>query len=300
MLFTRFKETAQKYFNKLALNTMTYGELLALVESECGGGVLVDILRASRLNKPCVILPHNKIGIELPQELPDEFCLVLWSSGTSGGNRKPVILTETMLIANANNSIKCNEITPIDVIYTVCSMKHTGGINAQSLPALLAGAHVVVESFNAFSFFRRIGELEATITHLVPRMMTALNQVDWRSVPTLKTVMCGSDCVEKWHVEFFINRGCGFIINYGLTEAGPIIINHHFKQGDDLSVFNYGVPLGTKAWCETVFTGRQLGLIGEEVKYGCILTGDCVFLREGWFMYEGRVNAGCKIIPKAY
>lgn len=300
MLFTRFKSIVEKYPLRPALNDLNYRELLELVEAPSGGGVLVDILRAARLNRPCVVLPLNQDGILPATDLPDGFCLVLWSSGSSGGPRRPVVLTDRMLCSNADNAIGCNGITHQDVIYTVCSMRHTGGINAQSLPALLAGAHVVVEPFNAFAFFRRIGEIEATITHIVPRMMTALRGVDGVPTPTLRTVMCGSDCVQRWHVEFFTDRGCHFIINYGLTEAGPIIINHRFEPGDDLSIFNSGVPLGTVAWCETVFTGRQLGLIGDSVVDGSLLTGDCVYLHGDWYIYRGRLSADCKIIPKAY
>lgn len=300
MLFTRFKAVAEKYSGRPAINGMTYGELLELVEAPSGGGVLVDILRAARQNRPLVVLPLNETGISNGERFADEFCLVLWSSGSSGV-RKPIVLTDKMLCANADNAIQCNGITHEDVVYTVCSMRHTGGINAQSLPALLAGAHVIVEPFNAFTFFRRIVEIGATITHIVPRMMKALRGVSDVLTPTLRTVMCGSDCVERWHVEFFIERGCDYIINYGLTEAGPIIINHRFKPGDDTSIFERGVPLGTVAWCELVFAGSQLGLIGDCVMGGSVLTGDCVYKNGDWYIYRGRlVNGNCQIIAKAY
>jgi acyl-CoA synthetase (AMP-forming)/AMP-acid ligase II len=300
MLFNKFKSIAQKYPTRLALNDLTYQQLLDLVESPSGGGILADILRASRLNQPLIVLPLDQKNISLAEDLPDEFCLVLYSSGSSGTIRKPIILTDTMLCANADNAIECNMISHEDVVYTVCSLHHTGGINAQSIPALLVGAHVVTESFNAYNFFRRIAEIGATITHIVPRMMTALSKVKRVSTPTLHTVMCGSDCVEKWHVEFFIESGCDFIINYGLTEAGPIIINHRFQPGDDLSIFNYGVPLGTRSWCRTVIIGPQLCLLGDSVINKSLQTGDCVYMRGEWFIYSGRVTAGCKIIPKNY
>jgi non-ribosomal peptide synthetase component E (peptide arylation enzyme) len=298
MLFTAFKATAEKYPHRPALNDLTYMELLSLIEGDNGGGVLADIIRASRLKKNIVVEPLNNDGIQ-PAEECEGFCLVLWSSGSSGV-RKPIYITEDMLLANAKNSIECNNITHEDIVYTVCSMCHTGGINAQSLPALLAGAHVVVEPFNAFTFFRRINKIGATITHVVPRMIQALMKVERRGASTLKTVMCGSDCVTADDVRFFTHLDCDFILNYGLTEAGPIIINHRFRLGDDLSIFNHGVPLGTRTWCRTVIIGSQLALLGDCVQDGSILTGDCVYMRDEWFIYRGRVSAGCQIIPKAY
>jgi non-ribosomal peptide synthetase component E (peptide arylation enzyme) len=300
MLFNRFKDVAEKYAHRSALNNLSYGELLALVESDSGGdSVLIDILRASRMKTTVVVPPLNVNDIVPFDNSVDEFSLVLWSSGSSG-TRKPIVLTEVMLLSNADNAIECNGITAKDVVYTVCSMRHTGGINAQSLPALLAGAHVVVEPFNAFTFFNRINEIGATITHVVPRMIEVLRKVERKGAPTLKTVMCGSDCISADDVRYFTHLDCDFILNYGLTEAGPIIINHRFKLGDDLSIFKYGVPLGTKAWCRTALIGSQLALLGDCVQDGSLLTGDCVYMRNEWYIYRGRVSAGCQIIPKAY
>jgi hypothetical protein len=300
MLFTKFKAVAEKYVDRPALNGMSYGELLALVEGDSGGeGVLIDILRGSRTGRPVVAHPLNTDGIIPFEGDVDGFALVLWSSGSSGP-RKPIVITETMLVANALNAIECNGITHQDVVYTVCSMRHTGGINAQSLPALLAGAHVVVEPFNAFTFLRRVNELGATITHVVPRMIQILRGVERRSVPTLRTVMCGSDCVERSHIEYFNDLGCDFIINYGLTEAGPVIINHRFRPGDDLSIFDSGIPLGTRAWCRTLMLGPQLFLLGDPVMGGSLATGDGVYMRDEWYIYRGRIiNGHCQIIPKA-
>lgn len=299
MLFTTFKATAEKYPLRLALNDLSYAELLMMVESDDDNGcVLTRILRAARRQQNIIVKPMNTNDIKQAKSRIG-FYLVLWSSGSTG-IREPVYITEDMILANAKNSIECNAITPEDIVYTVCSMSHTGGINAQSLPALLAGAHVITEEFNAFTFFRRINELGATITHVVPRMLPVLMRMEHKATPTLKTVMCGSDCIDVKYVEFFNSLGCDFIINYGLTEAGPVIISHRFKPNDDLTIFDHGVPLGTKTWANAVIIGPQLCLIGKSVIDGSMVTDDCVYMRDDWFMYQGRVSAGCKIIPKAY
>ena len=68
MLFTRFKETAEKYYNRPALNGVLYYELLEIVEegtynpvADCGTArTIIDILIASRHGKPIVVPPLVK------------------------------------------------------------------------------------------------------------------------------------------------------------------------------------------------------------------------------------------------
>jgi len=91
------------------------------------------------------------------------------------------------------------------------------------------------------------------------------------------------------------------MINYGLTQAGPITVNHIFNPGDDLSVFERGVPLGTKRWCQTRIVGNELELRGDStIVDEWLATDDCVEEWGGWLLYQGRKSAGCKIIPKSY
>jgi acyl-coenzyme A synthetase/AMP-(fatty) acid ligase len=150
----------------------------------------------------------------------------LFSSGSSSGARKQLFMSERMIMANAKNAVECQQITDRDRILTVCSLNHTGGLSAQTIAGLLCGAYNLIEQFNAFNFFKLLQQHNITVTHLIPVHIDALIKVNSELViPNLRLTVAGSDCVHKHHVEFWINRGVNFIMNYGMTESGPIIIN---------------------------------------------------------------------------
>jgi acyl-CoA synthetase (AMP-forming)/AMP-acid ligase II len=311
MLFNTLLTVAEKYPNKLAINDITYLNLINLVKSRvystvCENtsvDVLLDILTAAYHNKPIFILPkYHREEITIPEHIDNtRFQIVLYSSGSTG-TRKQIIISEEMILKNATNSVNCQSLNSEDKILTVCSLNHTGGINAQTIAGLTIGAHIIVKEFNPFNFFKILETENITVTHLIPIMIDALIKVNnSKRLRNLKTVMAGSDCVYKHHVAFWNNLGVDFIVNYGLTEAGPIIINHKFTNGSSLDVFDRGVPLGTNVWCDYRIDDGELLLKGKEVNTEeWLRTGDCVEILGDWFLYRGRKSAGCKIIPKKY
>jgi acyl-coenzyme A synthetase/AMP-(fatty) acid ligase len=310
MLFTNFVEVSKKYKSKLAINDITYGQLLEIVlnrqyvevTSATGYEVILDVLKAASINKPIVILPKfRRDEIELPNLDSNQFGIFLFSSGSTG-KRKSIFLSEKMILSNAANSITLHQLTDTDKILTVCSLNHTGGLNAQTIAALLSGAHNIVEEFNAFNFFRKLNEHQITVTHLIPVMIDALIKVNNKQiVKSLRTVVAGSDCVLSHHIQFWTDLGVEFISNYGMTEAGPVILNHLYKKGDDLSMHNAGVILGDTWWCDHKIVSGELYLKGNSVNTDDWLpTGDCVLQKEEWIVYLGRKSAGCKIVPKQY
>lgn len=309
MLFNAFSNAVKKYPDRLALNEFTYKEVLALVNereysavcSDTDWTIILSILKASSVNKPITILPKFRRNDITVSSRNKEFGITLFSSGSTG-DRKGIFMPERMILANAENAIECQQLTSMDKILTVCSLNHTGGISAQTLPGLLVGAHVIIEPFNAFNMLRLIDQHKITVTHLVPVMIDALKIVrSSADVSSLRLVVAGSDCVYKQHVEFWLNQKIPFMVNYGLTEAGPMIINHTFTE-DDLNVFELGVPLGKKLWCEFLIVKGELWLRGHNVflSFSWFPTGDCVELVNDWFIYKGRISAGCKIVPKQY
>lgn len=310
MLFQRFIETATVYPDKLALNSFTYRDLVTMIAErpyneiceQTDWTILLDILKAASLDKPIRILPkYKRENLLLDSKNYIGFGIALFSSGSSGP-RKEIFLSDAMLVSNAFAAIISQGITKEDKILTVCSLNHTGGINAQTLAGLIVGAHVIVEPFNIFNFYRLIKENNITLTHLVPNMIDMLENC--KSIlgdSKLRLVVAGSDCVYKHHVKHWLDLGIEFMINYGMTEAGPIIINHRFKKDSELSIYDIGIPLGTESWCDTRIVDGQLFLKGANVyKSNWLATGDCVELNGDWYLYKGRKSAGCKIIPKAY
>lgn len=309
MLFTKFLDTAKKYQAKLAINNLTYNDVVNLVNSReyrsvCYSTdytVILDILKAASVNKPIVILPKFKRDEVVIPDLLDHFGIYLFSSGSTG-KRKPIFLSEEMILSNASNAIECQTIDEYDNILTVCSLNHTGGLNAQTIPGLLVGAHVIVEEFNAFNFFKKLQQHQITLTHLIPLHIDALVKVKNKTkLDHLRLVVAGSDCVYPAHIKFWLELDTEFMINYGMTEAGPIILNHTFNKNSDLSVYNYGVVLGNTAWCEYKIIDGELFLKGKSINTNdWLATGDCVQQQDDWLLYQGRKSAGCKIIPKQY
>lgn len=310
MIFNALRDISNKYPNKLAVNSLTYKEFLEEIDNEpyqlmCEDTdykVLVKLFKASKLNKPIVVLPkNNRNNIEIPDKLSDQFQLVMYSSGSSGV-RKPLILPETMLFANAQNAVTAQNMFKDDKILTVCSLNHTGGLNAQTVAGLLIGAHVIVEPFNAFNFYRLINEHNITLTHLIPPMIDLLIKVDSNvETPTLKWVTCGSDCVYKHHVKYFLDKNIIFMTNYGMTESGPIIINKTYYPNDDLSINDNGVVLGDRHFVSYKIIDNELYLKGSAINTNdWLATGDCVREDKGVLYYLGRKSHGCKIIPKQY
>jgi acyl-CoA synthetase (AMP-forming)/AMP-acid ligase II len=311
MLFNTLLNVAEKYPNKLAINDITYSKLLDIIANRSydivckntGVDVLLDILTAAYHNKPIFILPkYNRDEVIISDHIDREkFQIVLYSSGSTG-SRKQIFVPEEMILKNADNSVKCQNLSKDDKILTVCSLNHTGGINAQTIAGLTVGAHIIVKEFNPFNFFKILETEKITVTHLIPIMIDSLIKVDnARYLEDLRIVMAGSDCVYKHHVEFWNNLSVDFIVNYGLTEAGPIIINHKFTKGSSLDVFDQGVPLGTDVWCDYKINDGELLLKGKEVNSEeWFKTGDCVEVYKNWILYKGRKSAGCKIVPKQY
>lgn len=307
MLYISLKETANKFADKLAVNDLTYSQLFDQALSrpytsvchETGLPVLLDIIRAMSENKPIVIMPkENREQVILPESLPDQFGIVLYSSGSTG-KRKPIFLPESMLFANAQNTIKFQNITSEDRFLNVCSMNHTAGINCHTLPGLLAGAYTHIDQFNGFNCLRLLKELDITAVHVIPMMTEVLMRVGQPDLPKLKLVITGSDCITKDHVKYWLADGRDMMITFGMTEAGPPAICHIFKNGDDLSCFDSGFPVGSHAFCETKIIDGELWLKGDIInREGWFQTGDCFKHENGFYYYTGRVSAGGKIVPK--
>lgn len=308
MLFNYLLTHCKKIPNHFALNNITFKELISIIDKRKYTPItdsdnvdtILDILKALSLDKPIVVLPKYKVEIDITS-LPNNFNMVLFSSGSTKGVGTPYFLNQKFLETNIFNSIECHKFNYNDKVLTVCSLRHTGGINAQTLPALFAGSHVIIESFNPHHFFSSIQKHKITKTHVVPRMTEILMKIKNKKNYTLDMVTSGSDCVYKEQVKFWLERSKNVIINYGLTQAGPIIINHCFTNIDELDVYNNSVLLGTKIWCKYKIIDGELCLKGNNVaSQDWVFTDDCIELQDNWFIYKGRKSAGCKIVPKTY
>ncbi len=151
--------------------------------------------------------------------------LLCYTSGTTGVP-KGALLSKNAILCNALNSAHMHTLTADDVILTVLPMFHVGGLNIQSLPALHAGATLVLHRrFETDLFFEALAEQDITLTLVVPTVMLALmDDPRWlRTQPgSLRMIAVGSTVVPSKMVADVCAWGAPMVQIYGATETGPI------------------------------------------------------------------------------
>lgn len=221
----------------------------------------------------------------------------LLSSGTTGP-QKTIWQSPAKLNAAALVAVKSQYITETSRVYTVCKTTHAGGLLAQTMPALFVGAHVDIDTFNAYTFFTKLLQGKYTHTHLTPDHCVALmNTKAWNTVDLSGiTVTCGSDRVTWDIIRGFVARGAQFIANWGMTEVGPVAINVEFNSLDDVDRYEQqSVPnttiMGDRIYCDYKIVNNELYVRGDI----CIkqdewfATGDSVIEHNGVLYYVGRL-----------
>ena len=162
-----------------------------------------------------------------PSDARCDALLIGYTSGTTG-RPKGAMLSAAALRANAENARQLFELTPGDHVLTVLPLFHVGGLNIQTVPALLAGARVtLLPKFDPDAFFDAAAALRPTLTLLVPAVMMALvNHPRWRGtdLSSLRAIGAGSSEVPMALIQAFHDRGIPVQQVYGMTETGPIAI----------------------------------------------------------------------------
>ena len=220
----------------------------------------------------------------------------LMSSGTTGESKKifqpPEKIRAACLLAQEVQGINSQS-----KIYTVCKTTHAAGLLAQTLPALSVKAQVVCRDFNAYDFCKEIRSF--THTHLTPRHARAIMQTKNFSKLNLSgiTVVCGADPVTWDIIEAFVEKGCTFIANWGMTEIGPIAIWEKFTNLNQVEKIKALAPpnttvLGSNLGCQVKIDQDELSVKGSISVYGnqWYATGDLVVKNQGIIFYRSRKN----------
>lgn len=221
--------------------------------------------------------------------------ITISSSGTSGSPKEYFQSPLKLRAANAV-AIASQEITKDSRVYTCCKTSHAAGLLAQTLPALSIGAQVDIESFNPYSFVRKIHEY--THTHITPLHAMIIQQT--RSFENLDLsgvwVTCGGEPVGWDIITAFVERGATFMTNWGMSEIGPTAINHVFRSMDEVNEMRSNSPnnatlIGTSSWCDVKVVDGELFVKGDicifDDWYG---TKDKVAMHNGALYYLGRTN----------
>ena len=166
-------------------------------------------------------------GLASPAGALDDPVLLVYTSGTTG-RPKGALLTQAALGWNARNSIAFHALAPADRVLTFLPMFHVGGLNIQTVPALAAGAEVLLHRrFDAGQALAAIARDRPTLTLMVPAVMKALvEHPAWPStdLSSLRMASAGSSIVPLELIRAFHARGVPVTQVYGSTETAPIAI----------------------------------------------------------------------------
>lgn len=175
-------------------------------------------------------VPVGKLEKENTEPLRGEDAddaLIVYTSGTTG-TPKGAVLTQSALLWNGFNSIHAHDLSQSDHVLSPLPMFHVGGLNNQTLPALLAGATVTLHKrFEPGAWLADAAKRRPTISLLVPATMAAvISHRDWRStdLSSLRLLNTGSMVVPDSLIKAFHERGVPVGQIYGCTETAPIAV----------------------------------------------------------------------------
>lgn len=189
---------------------------------------------ARDLAATCGIAAHALEELRVPSATaapvhasPDAAALLVYTSGTTGGP-KAAVHTQANLLANMAAAAQVQGMGSADTVLTVLPLFHVGGLCIQTLPALYAGARVILHArFHPGETLACIAADRPTLTLQVPATMKALlEHPDWPATDLrcLRAVWAGSSLLPEALVRAFHGRGVPVCNVYGATETGPFSI----------------------------------------------------------------------------
>jgi fatty-acyl-CoA synthase len=211
--------------------------------------------------------------------------LIVYTSGTTGMPRGAV-LQQRALLWNGYNAIHAHDLRQDDHILTALPLFHVGGLNNQTLPALLAGARVTLHArFEPATWLRDVAALRPTLSLLVPATMAAvIGHPDWAStdLSSLRMLNTGSMIVPGSLIEAFHARGIPVGQIYGSTETAPIA-TVLLREDAQRKLGSAGKPA---MHCEVKLVEGEIWVRGPNVMRGYWndpAATAAALTKEGWF-----------------
>jgi acyl-coenzyme A synthetase/AMP-(fatty) acid ligase len=221
--------------------------------------------------------------------------LVIWSSGSTGES-KPYIQPTEKVYAASKVAIEVQGLTKDSKIYTVMKLDHAGGLLGQTIPGAIVGASNDLEPFNAYEWIKKINNY--THSHITPAHALAIMKTKgfWNLNLNGITITCGSEPVTWNIIEAFVGLGCKFIVNWGMSEIGPIAISHTFESMEEVRRVKSICPIqatlmGSNKYCDYKIEDGELVVKGDICIYDdWYHTKDKVVEIDGILFYLGRTN----------
>jgi len=238
---------------------------------------------ARQLGTPPIEFKFNA-NPELVGSDADEL-LIVYTSGTTG-RPKGAVLAQSALLWNGYNAIHAHDLGQSDHVLSALPMFHVGGLNNQTLPALLAGATVTLHKrFDPGLWLADVAARKPTISLLVPATIQAvISHPDWAKtdLSSLKMLNAGSMVVPDSMIRAFHARGVPVGQIYGCTETAPIAVVL-LKEDAMRKVGSAGKPA---LHCEVKLVDGEVWVRGPNVM--CCYWNDpaateAVLTPDGWF-----------------
>ncbi|WP_079508014.1 class I adenylate-forming enzyme family protein [Mesobacillus jeotgali] len=160
-----------------------------------------------------------------PVYLDEEDPLAMIYTGGTTGKPKGAVLSHRAIIWNSISTIASWNLTEEDRTITYLPLFHTGGLNALSIPILMAGGTVVLaDEFNPEKAIENLIKHKCTIVLFVPTMHHMLVKSDEfhaAEFNDMKLFLSGGAPCPLDIYEAYKKKGIAFKEGYGLTEAGP-------------------------------------------------------------------------------
>ncbi len=211
--------------------------------------------------------------------------LLIYTSGTTG-IPKGAVLTQRALLSNGANSVHAHALVQEDHVLTALPLFHVGGLNIQTLPALLAGATVTLQPrFEAGAWLRAVAALRPTLSLLVPAAMAAaIANADWAStdLSSLRMLNTGSMIVPTGLIQAFHARGIPVGQVYGSTETAPIAVAL-LREDAERKLGSAGKP---SPHCEVALVDGEILVRGPNVMRGYwnnAAATSAALSADGWF-----------------
>lgn len=150
--------------------------------------------------------------------------LILYTSGTTG-RPKGAVLTHGNITWNCLNVLVDYDLTSEAVALMVSPMFHVASLSMGTLPVILKGGCVVLETkFDPGQALELIERHRITMLSGVPttfQMMADHPRWATTDLSSLHTLTCGGSAITRRLVEAYQQRGLAFTCGYGMTETSP-------------------------------------------------------------------------------
>lgn len=164
--------------------------------------------------------------------LAPDTAFVLFTSGTSG-KPKPAMLSRSALIASAAASAANIALTPDDVWTMPLSPARVGGISILTRCLIARACTALSPKFTVDSFAQWTLESKATLTSLVPTMLTKVfteASSFWQPPKRLRAVLLGGSEAPRVLLEEAWRRRVPIVATYGMTETASNVATTPYGQ----------------------------------------------------------------------